>query len=207
MEGQITRKKRGKERGQNWKCSSNGQGAAWEVGELLVEHGQQCMIRNSPGERERATERWWVCWTARLIGWLFCKRWVSYRVKELERASGRAAEAGQCVWSHDTLHDALHAPTANTALNLKTIPVSTATHRGSRCCKTMCFLQSPLGRSQKKDTAWLANWRGLHAGPGNNANRQSAQGNRAKPTNIKFTLAKLLLCPLIIYHSQSQRSK
>jgi len=98
---------------------------------------------------------------------------VSYRVKELERVSGRAAEAGQCIWSHDTLHDALHAPTANTASNLKTIPVCTATHRGSGCCKTTCvFIQSPLGRSQKKDTAWLAN---LHAGPGNDANRQSAR--------------------------------
>ncbi len=154
MEGQIRKKKRGKERGQKLKCPSNRQGAAWEVGEQLVEHGQQCMIRNSPGgrerERDRATERWWVCWTVRLIGWLFCKRWVSYRVKELERASGRAAEAGQCVWTHDTLHDALHAPTANAASNLKTIPVCTATHRGSGCCKTMCFLQSPLGRSQKK---------------------------------------------------------
>lgn len=119
--------KRGKERGQNRKCSSDEQGAVWEVGEQLVEHGQQCMIRNSPGER--ATERWWVCWTVRLIGWLFCKRWVSYRVKELERVSGRAAEAGQCIWSHDTLHDALHAPTANAASNLKTIPLCTATQR------------------------------------------------------------------------------
>ncbi len=148
-------KKRGKERGQKLKCPSNRQGAAWEVGEQLVEtrtavYDQKQSWRERERERQSNREMVGLLDSASWLAGCSVKRWVSYRVKELERASGRAAEAGQCVWTHDTLHDALHAPTANAASNLKTIPVCTATHRGSGCCKTMCFLQSPLGRSQKK---------------------------------------------------------